>query len=89
MRFSIRDRRVFRRRARQDVPLPVVVRREPTLVRSDSVVLLCYGLAPRLPRKEQQLVIEYAEQNGDRRMTLRLTNKDILKAKKLESYATK
>ncbi|GGB20137.1 DUF4138 domain-containing protein [Puia dinghuensis] len=84
LRFTIRDRHVLRRKARQELPLTVLLRREPLLVRSDSSVTLCYGLAPRLPAKGQDLVLEYGEHNGDRRMRLRLSAVAILKAKKLD-----
>jgi hypothetical protein len=87
MRFSIRDRRVLRRRARQELPLATVVRRETLSVLSDSAVWLYYGLAPRLPDKRQELVMEYGERTGPRRMSLRLRDKDILKAKKLKEDA--
>ena len=87
MRFSIRDRHVLRRRARQELPLAIVARHEALTVRSDSSVVLCYALTPRLPRKGQDLVLDYGERNGDRRMMLRLKSKDILKAKKLDGNA--
>lgn len=89
MRFSIRDRRVLRRRARQELPLAAVVRREGLVVSADSTVALCYGLMPRLPGKRQELVLEYGERNGDRRLSLRLRAKDILNAKKLKDYANR
>jgi len=87
MRFFIRDRRVWRRRARQELPLMPLVRYEPLFVGSDSVVSLCYGLQPRLPAKGQDLVLEYGERNGGRRMVVRLSGAALLKAKKLK-YGT-
>jgi len=87
MRFFIRDRKVWRRRARQELPLTPVLRRENVLVGSDSVVSLCYALQPRLPRKGQDLVLEYGERNGGRRMVVRLSGAALLKAKKLK-YGT-
>jgi hypothetical protein len=51
MRFSIQDRHVLRRTARQELPLAIIARQEALTVRSDSSVVLCYGLTPRLPRK--------------------------------------
>lgn len=89
MRISIRDRRVWKRRARQELPLAVLARREVLVVRSDSAVALCYGVSPRLPGKGQKLVLEWGERNGDRRMWLRLRLKDILKAKKLDRYVNR
>jgi hypothetical protein len=87
MRFSISDRHVWRRRARQQFSLPIIARREPLLVPSDSAATLCYALAPRLPAKRQHLLLEYSERTGDRTLTLRLTEKQLLKAKKLESLS--
>jgi hypothetical protein len=89
MRFSIRDKRVLRRRARQELPLAVVARRESLWVPADSTVALCYGLVPRLPGHRQQLVLEYGERNGDRRLSLRVQAGDILKAQKLNDYANR
>jgi len=89
MRILIRDRRVWKRRARQELTLATAVRRETLLVRSDSAVALCYGLSPRLPGKGQDLVLEWRERNGDRRMILRLDRKDILHSKKLDRYASR
>jgi hypothetical protein len=89
MRFSIRDRKVWRRRARQDFSLPVVARRESRLVRSDSAAIFCYAVVPRLPSRGQGLVLEYGERTGDRRLILKITSKQILNAKKLEQYANR
>jgi|GEM_PF-3246922 len=89
MRIVIRDRRVWKRRARQEQSLVTIARREVLLVRSDSVISLCYGIVPRLPGKRQDLVLEWRERNGDRRMSLRLDRKDILKSKKLDRYASR
>jgi len=89
MRIVIGDRRVWKRRARQELTLTTIARREVLLVRSDSAAAFCYGLAPRLPGKGQDLVLEWRERNGDRRMSLRLDRKDILKSKKLDRYASR
>lgn len=84
MRFMIRDRHTMRRRARQELALPAIARREPVMIHSDSSALLCYGLPPRLPHPKQELLLEYGEKNGDRRFMIRLAAKDVLRAKKLD-----
>lgn len=84
VRFSIRDRHTMRRKAVQErVLLPVVIRGIPVL-RADSSGVLCYGLLPRIPGKRQELVIEWMERNGDRRLRLGVKAREVLKAKKLE-----
>jgi len=84
MRFSIRYRHGMRRRAEQETRLVCVVRREPAILRSDSTEALCYGLAPRVPGKSRQLVVQWVERNGDRRLVLRVSGKNVLQAKRLE-----
>lgn len=89
MRFSIRDRHVLRRRARQELPQTPIVRRESLHVHSDSAVTLVYALSPRLPTKSQFLLLEYSDRTGDRHLVLRLTANQLLHAKKLDSDAKK
>ena len=84
MGFAIRDRHVLRRRARQEIRLSPVMRREKSILASDSTVRFCYGLVPRTPSNKQELVIEWGERNGDRRLQLRVRGSMLLKAKKLK-----
>jgi hypothetical protein len=81
---AIRDRKAFKRRALQEMALAVVFRQEPSVLRSDSVVRFCNGLAPRAPGKGQELVVEWAERDGDRRVWMRVKGKRVLGAGKVE-----
>jgi len=83
VRYSIRDRRAFKRRASQEVRLYPVVRQEPRILRSDSVVNFADALAPRVPGKEQELVVEWVERNGDRRVRVRVKVGRVLRARRL------
>jgi len=83
MRFTIRDKRSLKRRALQELNLAVVVRREIGLLRADSSANSCYGLIPRVPGKKQELVVEWMERNGDRRMQLRVPARYFLTARRL------
>jgi hypothetical protein len=83
MRFVIRDRHALKRRALQELRLVPLVRQEETTVWADSAVTLYYGLTPRVPGKRQELVIEWAERNGDRRMLIRVAARDLLTARRL------
>lgn len=83
VRFSIRDRRAFKRRARQEIPLWPVYRKGPGMLQSDSTVSFCDALVPRVPGKEQELVVEWVERNGDRRVRLRVKVGRLLKARKV------
>ena len=84
VRVTIRDRKVFKRRALQEVALAVIFRQEPSVLRSDSTAVFCDGLAPRVPGKGQELVVEWAERDGDRRVQMRIPAKRVLKAGKVE-----
>lgn len=84
LRVAIKDKRAFKRRALQEVALAVVSRQEPAVLRADSVVRFCDGLAPRVPGKGQELVVEWAERDGDRRVEIRVKGKRVLGAGKVE-----
>jgi hypothetical protein len=84
LRFSIRSRKAFRRRALQEIRLQPVVRQEPRIVQSDSAVNFAEALVPRIPGKEQELVVEWAERDGDRRVRVCIRAKRLLTARKLE-----
>lgn len=83
MRFFIRNKHAMKRRALQELRLSPLVRREAILLRSNSTVSLCYGLVPRVPGKHQELVVEWVERNGDRRMQLHVRAAALLRARKL------
>lgn len=84
VRVAIRDRKALKRRALQEVALAVVFRQEPSVLRSDSTVGFCDGLAPRAPGKGQELVVEWVERDGDRRVQMRMPGKRVLRAVKVE-----
>ena len=84
VRLVIRDRKALKRRALQEIALPVVFRQEPSVLRSDSTVKFCDALAPRVPGKEQELVVEWMERNGDRRVVVRVPVKRVLRARKVK-----
>lgn len=83
MRFFIRDRRALKRRALQELRLVPMVRFEAPVLFADSTVRLFCGLAPRVPGRRQELVIEWMERNGDRRMQLRVPARILLTAHRL------
>ncbi|HEV2478080.1 MAG TPA: DUF4138 domain-containing protein [Puia sp.] len=83
MRFAFKERRALKRRALQELRLVPVVRLEAPVVRSDSAVRLYYGLVPRVPSTRQELVIEWVERNGDRRMQLHVPARILLTARRL------
>jgi hypothetical protein len=83
VRLEIRGRRAFKRRASQEVGLRVAFRGEPSVVRADSVVRFCVAVAPRVPGKEQEMVAEWVERDGDRRVVLRVNGKRVLRAKRV------
>jgi Domain of unknown function (DUF4138) len=84
IRFVIRDKHTLRRRAVQEMSLAVVVRKEMTVLRADSVGWLCDGLVPRVPGHGQELVVEWGERNGDRRLRVYIPGRDLLRARKLK-----
>ena len=83
VRFAIRSRRAFKRRALQEIRLVPVVRQEPRILRSDSTISFSDALAPRVPGKGQELVVEWVERDGDRRVRVRVKAKKLLKARKV------
>jgi hypothetical protein len=84
VRVAIRDRKAFKRRALQEMALAVVFRQEPSVLRSDSTVAFCDGVAPRVPGKGQEVVVEWAERDGDRRVELKVPAKRVLRAGRIE-----
>jgi hypothetical protein len=83
VRVAIRDRKAFKRRALQEMALAVVFRQEPVVLRADSTVAFCDGVAPRVPGKGQEVVVEWAERDGDRRVELKVEGKRVLHATKI------
>lgn len=83
VRFGIRDKHAVRREAVQEIRLVPVVSRGPSVLCADSTASFCYGLAPRVPGRKRELVIEWGERNGDRRMRLRVRGKYVLRARRL------
>jgi hypothetical protein len=41
------------------------------------------AVAPRVPGKEQELVVEWVERDGDRRVVIRVRGKRVLRARKV------
>jgi hypothetical protein len=66
MEFVVRQRHRVRRTAIQEIRLQPRVRREPSTIPGDSVMILLYGLAPRVLGKDKELVAELREGNNDR-----------------------
>jgi hypothetical protein len=83
MRFVIRNRQTFKRRALQEIRLVPVVRQEPPMLRSDSTISFSDALVPRVPGKGQELIVEWVERDGDRRVRVRVKAKRLLKAGKV------
>ena len=83
VRFGIRDRHVVRREAMQEIWLTPVASLGVGVLQSDSAVNFCYGLIPRIPGRKRELVIEWGERNGDRRLRISLKGKDVFRARKL------
>ena len=83
MRFAIQYRRSARRAAVQEVLLVPIVGRSVNPLRADSSAVWCYGLMPRVPGSKRELVLEWSERDGDRRMRIRVKAKEILKARRL------
>jgi hypothetical protein len=83
VRVFIRNQRVLRRRARQEVVLRAVYRREVGVLGARQRVALCVAVAPRVPGKGEELVVEWMERDGDRRLKVAVTGKRVLGAKRL------
>ena len=83
VRVAIRDRKAFKRRALQEMALAVVFPQEPVVLRADSTVWFCDGVVPRVPGKGQEVVVEWAERDGDRRVMVRIPGRRVLGAGKV------
>jgi len=82
-RWTIRDRRVFRRTAVQERGLEPCVPVSLPVVRGDSVEHRFAGVWPFALAKDKQLVLEMGEEGGGRTLVLIISPKTILKAKSL------
>jgi hypothetical protein len=83
MRFTIRDRHPLKRKARQELALPMVAGGAPTLLPADSTVHFDCGIKPRIPGLQRELWIEWIERTGDRRVRMQVSNSKIMHVKKV------
>lgn len=81
VRWTIRDRRVFRRTALQEQPLEPVSGEAPADIGGDSVQHSLTGFRPFALSKDKELRVEIGEKGGGRALALIITHKQILKAK--------
>ena len=79
-RWTIRDRRVFRRTAQQEQGLEPMVSAPLPTVGGDSVEHGFTGFRPFALARDKQLVLEVGEKGGGRTLQLVISHKDILKA---------
>ena len=84
IRWFVRDRRVFRRTAVQELPLKPTYQPEQTAIAGDSTRPDWTGFRPFALAKDKELVIEMGEKNGGRTLVLVIGHKQILKAQKIE-----
>lgn len=82
-RWFIRDRRVFRRTALQELPITPICQPEQPAIVGDSTQLSWTGFRPFSLTKNKELVIEIGEKNGGRILQLVLHNKHWQTIKKL------
>ena len=82
IRWFIRDRRVFRRSAVQELPLTPLYQPEQAPITGDSTQSSWTGFRPFTLAKDKELVIEVGEKNGGRVLQLVLRDKQWLKIKK-------
>jgi hypothetical protein len=83
VRVEMLGRKAFKRRASQEEGLRVVYRGEPGVLKADSTVRFCVGLVPRVPRKEQEIVVQWVVRDGVRRVVIRVSGKRVLRARKV------
>lgn len=83
VRVYIRDRRGVRRRAVQERALRPVYRSGTGVMAAGGAISFCVGLVPRVQGKGEELVVEWVERNGDRRMMAAVRGKRVLKAVKI------
>ena len=81
-RWFIRDRRLFKRTAIQEIPVEPAFSPPLAPIPGDSTRQSWTGFRPFALAKDKQLVLEIGESNGGRVLTLTIDHKQILKAKK-------
>lgn len=81
-RWFIRDRRVFRRTAMQELPLEPVSEAELVAVGLDTVCHSWVGFPPFALARDKELVLEVGEKGGGRVLELVIRHKEILNAKR-------
>ena len=81
MRWTIRDRRSFKRTALQEQPLTPCSPPELSVVGSDSVLHSFTGFRPFALSKDKELVVDIGEKGGGRALTLIISHSQILKAR--------
>ena len=79
-RWTIRDRRAFRRTALQEQALEPRYSPDLPVVGADSVASCFTGFRPFALPRDKQLVLEIGEKGGGRTLVLEISHKDILKA---------
>lgn len=79
-RWTIRDRRSFKRTAEQELMLDPVYRPALATIGGDSTVNQWIGFRPFALAKDKELVLEVGERNGGRTLTLVIDHKRILHA---------
>lgn len=80
--FMVREKLRVKKMATQELRLQPRAKKEPFLISGDSTVELDYGLLPRVIGRDKELVDELRERNGDRRLRLVVSSKEILRARK-------
>jgi len=80
LRWTIRDRRVFRRTALQEQGLEPCVMTTLPVIGGDSVAHSFAGFRPFALPMDQQLVLEIGEKGGGRMLVLTISSKTIFKA---------
>jgi hypothetical protein len=82
MSFTVRGRRLGRRRALQETRVQPVFMQQPSTIPGDSSVSLIYGLPPRVLGSGKEMLVELRERSGDRRVRMIVSAKKLLRTKK-------
>lgn len=81
MRWTVRDRRSFKRTALQEQPLTPCSQPALSVVGSDSVVHSFTGFRSFALPRDKELVVDVGEKGGGRALTLIISHSQILKAR--------
>jgi hypothetical protein len=84
MRFSIEDRRRVKRTAVQSIGITPVYVPESTCLAGGSKNELAIAFAPFTIVPEKDLVVDWGEPNGGRRLRLRIKGKELLRVRNFE-----